>query len=390
MITVREIEERCGAELRAFRKTLHEHPELSQQEFRTTALIREKLEQLGIEILPLDIPTGVVGILRGAKPGKSVGIRADIDALPVSEDAGHPYCSTVSGCMHACGHDMHASFLLGAAMALSARREELSGTVVFIFQPAEENIAGARALLEAGLLEKIHFDAIIGGHVQPILPLGQVTVQSGPVMAAKDSFRIVIHGKGGHGAAPHTSHDPITAAAAVVSAIQCLSSRERNPKIPSVISVCSIHGGNTDNIIPGEVELLGSMRNVSTEQRTMLKQRLQETAEFVARGMGCTAEVSFSGSVPVLDNSADVAAVLRPVAAELLGGENVTAIPCDMTSEDFSLYAEAVPSCFCFIGTTAPGAEAYPLHNPRYFPPEEAIAIGAALYANGAQALTAQ
>ncbi len=390
MFTVQQIEQLCGEELRAFRRDLHAHPELSQQEFRTTALIKEKLEALGIELLPLDVPTGAVGILRGGRPGRTVGIRADIDALPVAEDPGNPCCSTVSGCMHACGHDVHASFLLGAATALAAKKDELCGTFVFIFQPAEENIAGARSMIEAGLLEKISFDAIIGGHVQPILPLGQVTVQSGPVMAAKDSFRIVIHGKGGHGASPHTAHDPIVAAANVVSAIQCLSSRERNPKIPSVISVCSIQGGSTDNIIPSKVTLLGSMRNVSTEQRTLLKQRLQETAEGVACGMGCTAEVSFSGSVPVLDNSAAVSEAIRPAVTELLGGENVVSIPCDMTSEDFSLFAEAVPSCFCFIGTTPPGGAAYPLHNPRYFPPEDVIAIGAAVYAESAAVLAAE
>ena len=390
MFTVQQIEQLYGDELRTFRRTLHAHPELSQQEFRTTALIKEELESLGIEILALDIPTGVVGILRGGKPGKTIGIRADIDALPVEEDPSNPYCSAVSGCMHACGHDMHASFLLGAAKALSGRKEELCGTFVFLFQPAEENIFGARAMLDAGLLEKISFDAIIGGHVQPILPLGQVTVQSGPVMAAKDSFRIVIHGKGGHGAAPHMAHDPIVTAASVVSALQCLSSRERNPKIPSVISVCSIQGGNTDNIIPSDVTLLGSMRNVSTEQRTMLKQRLKETAEYVARGMGCSAEVSFSGSLPVLENSTAVSTALHPVISNLLGAENVTEIPCDMTSEDFSLFAEAVPSCFFFIGTTAPGSAPYPLHSSRYFPPEEAIAIGAAVYAESAAALAAE
>lgn len=388
MFTVQQIEQSYGAELRTLRRTLHTHPELSGQEFQTTALIKEKLQSLGIEILPLDISTGIVGVLQGGKPGKTIGIRADIDALPVQEDPSNPYCSAVSGCMHACGHDVHVTFLLGAAMALSARRSELCGTYVFIFQSAEETISGARDLIEAGLLEKFSFDAIIGGHVYPSLPLGQITVQSGPVMAAKDGFRIDIHGKGGHGASPHTAHDPIVAAATVVNAVQCLSSRERNPKIPSVISICSIQGGTTDNIIPSDVTMLGSMRNVSTEQRTMLKQRLQETAEGVARGMGCTAELTFRDSVPVLENSAAVSEVIRPAVSELLGTENITSTPCDMISEDFALYAEAVPSCFCFIGTTPPDTTAYPLHNPRYFPPEEVLAIGAAVYAESAVALS--
>lgn len=390
MFTVQEIEQLYGSKLRAFRRLLHENPELSQQEHKTTALIRSWLNTLGIEIVPFDVPTGVVGVLRCAKPGRTVGIRADIDALPVSEDPCNPYCSTVAGCMHACGHDMHASFLLGTAMALAARREELCGTFVFIFQPAEENITGAHALIEAGLLNRFSFDAIIGGHVFPMLPLGQVTIQSGPVMAAKDSFRIVVHGKGGHGAAPHTAHDPIAASAAIYSSLQCLSSRERNPKIPSVISVCSVQGGNTDNIIPSEVTMLGSMRNISSAQCTLMKHRLQETAALVARGMGCTAEVIFSGSVPVLNNSVTVSEVLRPVVSALLGSENVVEIPCEMISEDFSFYAEAVPSCFCFIGTTAPDTTAYPLHNPRHFPPDDAIAIGAAVFAESARILAAK
>ncbi len=387
MFTPVQINSQFGTKLKALRKAFHEYPETGHEEFETTKRIREVLTLLGIETFSSGVDTGVIGIIRGTKPGKTVGIRADIDALPMEESPDNPICSKVPGKMHACSHDVHTTILLGAAMALQNARDSLAGSIVLIFQPAEECDSGARGMLESGLLSRFPMDAIIGGHVKPGIPLGSVSVTPGPVMAAKDSFSIRIIGKGGHGAMPHTTHDPIVAAAAVIGAIQNITSRERDPLLPAVISVCAVNGGTADNIIPDEVIMLGSMRTFSAQQCARFKTRLTETASAVAQGLGCRAETVFFGSSPVLQNDARIAAQFAQSAKALLGEENVLSLPGELISEDFARYAELVPACYCFIGMQTPGSTVYPLHNAAYFPPDDTLFIGAALYANAAKHL---
>lgn len=384
MIRPQQIEASFGTALKELRKAFHEYPELGHEEFETTRRIRETLDELGIETYPSGLETGVIGIIRGAKPGRTIGIRADIDALPVEESPANPIVSGVRGKMHACSHDVHTAILLGAAMALNAQKESLAGNILLVFQPAEECITGAVGMLEAGFLSRFPMDAMIGGHVKPGIPLGKVSITPGAVMAAKDSFSIRVIGRGGHGAAPHTTHDPIVAAAAVVSALQAITSRERDPLLPAVISVCSINGGTADNIIPDEVRMLGSMRTFSKAQCAQFKERIAETASAVAGGFGCSAETLFYAGVPVLENDAKIAAAFQESAKALLGEENVLTMPGELISEDFSCFAELLPACYCFIGMQEPGSTVYPLHNAAYFPPDETIFIGAALYANAA------
>ena len=387
MFKPHEIRSQFGTALKALRKAFHEYPETGMKEFETTRRIRETLESLGIETFSSGLETGVIGLIRGAKPGKTVAIRADIDALPVAECPNNPICSKNPGVMHACSHDMHITILLGAAMVLNAAKDALAGDILLIFQPAEETIVGAKAMLDAGFLSRFSPDAIIGGHVKPGIPLGKVSITPGPIMAAEDCFSIRIIGKGGHGAAPHTTHDPIVAAAAVVSAAQNITSRERDPMLPAVISICAINGGTAENIIPDEVKMLGSMRTYSDAQCEQFKQRLRETAAAVAGGLGCRAETSYYTSTPVLENDAGIAAHFTESAKALLGEENVLRLPAEMISEDFSSFAKRIPGCYCFIGMQAPGSTVYPLHNASYFPPDDTIFIGAALYANAAKHL---
>ncbi|MBE5785195.1 MAG: amidohydrolase [Clostridiales bacterium] len=387
MFKPHEISSQYGTALKALRKAFHENPELGYEEHETTRRIRSTLEALGIETFSSGLSTGVIGLIRGAKPGKTVAIRADIDALPVEECPDNPICSKNPGVMHACSHDMHITILLGAAMVLNAAKDLLAGDILLIFQPAEETIVGAKAMLDAGFLSRFSPDAIIGGHVKPGIPLGKVSITPGAVMAAKDSFSIRIIGKGGHGAAPHTTRDPIVAAAAVIGAVQNITSREKDPMLPAVISICAVNGGTADNIIPDEVNILGSMRTFSKAQCAMFKQRLTGTASHVAAGLGCSAETIFYSSAPVLENDASIAAHFAESAKSLLGAENVLSLPGELLSEDFSCFAELIPACYCFIGMQTPGSTVYPLHNAAYFPPDDTIFIGAALYANTAKHL---
>ncbi len=266
--SIAETENLLREPLTALRHELHEHPELSGAERETTQRLRELFAQPPFEVLPLPVETGMAVRICGNGPGKRVAVRADMDALPVTEWAGNPICSRNPGVMHACGHDMHMAFVYGAGLLLAQARDRFSGEVVLVFQPAEEIGEGAQKLLDAGLFDLYPVDHIIGGHVKPELAAGKVSVRTGPVMAALDGFYIDILGKGGHGACPHICRDPIVTAAAMVMNLQTVTSRTSDPNRACVLSVCRIHGGEADNVIPDRAFIEGTIRTVDPDQRT--------------------------------------------------------------------------------------------------------------------------
>lgn len=382
-----ELGERLAARgdfIQAVYADLHQNPELASAEVRTTACIRAILADHGLEILELGLETGVVACLTGGRPGPVIGLRADIDALPVTESEGHALRSQVEGRMHACGHDVHTAALLGAATVLAGLRAEIAGSVVFLFQPAEEMVRGARQIIAAGLFDRIRMDALFGLHVWPLLGTGYVGVRAGPVMAAKAGFSVAIQGRGGHGSTPQETADPIVAGAAVVSALQSIVSRNTDPREQAVVSVCSVHAEGSDNVIPACLELRGSIRVSSDTVGEMVKRRLTALCQSVAEGYGCSARVTFSHSVGVTANAARLLPLARACAAAVVGEDHVVEQEFSMASEDFSEYARHVPTFFYFLGSDNPGGEYFPLHHSGFRADSGAPARGAALLATTA------
>jgi amidohydrolase len=383
MITLSACENKYGTLLKTIKSDLHRHPELSMQEYRTTTIVRNQLASLGIEIMDLGLETGVVGILQGAKKGPIIALRADLDALPVTECSNDNDASSEEGKMHACGHDVHTTSLLGAAMLLGEQREDMSGSIVFVFQPAEETAQGAKKMIEAGLFERIAIDAMFGLHVRPEIEVGRVGIKAGALMSAKDSFSVTVSGKGGHGSAPQNTVDPLVAGAALLTDIQSIISRNIDPREAAVISVCSIHAGTADNIIPDKLIMQGSMRTFSRKMRDFLIKRLEEVAYGVAMTYGCTAEVKIfqSTSTPVLINDPAMTAIAMRSAIQALGKECLSEQEKEMGSEDFAEFGNHVPIFFYFIGSGTPGRDYYPWHSPNFHADERTPMIGAALLA---------
>lgn len=379
-----ETEKRLLAPLSKLRRDLHMHPELSGTEYETTERLRALFLKPPFEILPLPVKTGLVVRIKGRGPGKRIAVRADMDALPVTEFEGNPVRSETVGVMHACGHDMHMTFAYGAGLLLSEARERFDGEVLLIFQPSEENGYGAQAMIDAGLFGKYPVDCILGGHVKPELDAGKISVRTGPVMAALDGFRIEVTGKGGHGACPHVCRDPIVAAAAVVLALQTVVSRASDPNAPCVLSVCRVRGGETDNVIPDSVVLDGTLRTADREQRTACVERLRAAAEGAAVSMGCQANVLIHRGIPPVENDPALAAFCRERIKALLGADRVTALPVDTISEDFSQYSRLVPGCFIGIGTAQPNEPFHSLHSSRFYPSDALLPLGATVYAETA------
>ncbi|MGB0130428.1 M20 metallopeptidase family protein [Chlorobium sp.] len=388
----RRIRERASEifpETVSLRREIHLHPELSYEEVKTTALIDGYLRSLGIEPEPPFLETGVVALLRGEGKrgsGNLVALRADIDALPVTEENSHAFCSLEPGKMHACGHDMHTAMLLGAARILSGMKDELHGDVLLIFQPAEEKTpGGAKPLIEAGLFRRFNPAVIIGQHCFPNVPAGKVALCKGSFMAATDELYFTISGQGGHASAPHKAADPVLAAAHIITAVQHLVSRVAPPHEPAVVSIASIHGGNAPNVIPGKVSMSGTMRTMNEELRTLLKDRLRQTVMHVAEAFGVQAELEIRNGYPALVNDPQV--TLQAVAActEYLGSGNVLQSEPLMTAEDFAYYLLERPGTFWQIGTGTPEQEkGNTLHSPTFNPEERALETGSGLLAYSA------
>ncbi|HBX37775.1 MAG TPA: amidohydrolase [Pseudohongiella sp.] len=372
-----------------WRRDFHQHPELGNREFRTAGVIASHLESLGMEVTTGVAHTGVVGILHGGRPGPVVALRADMDALPVEEQVDLPFASQVRteyngqdvGVMHACGHDNHMAILMGTASVLAGIRDELPGTVMFIFQPAEEGApegeeGGAELMLKEGLFDELRPDAVFGLHVWPI-PAGQIAVREGGTMASSDSFRIRVQGQQTHGAAPWAGIDPIVIASQIVLGLQTIPSRQLDATLtPSIVTVGAINGGLRSNIIPDSVEMIGTLRTFDAETRRQIHQRVERTAKQIAESAGATAEVDISLGYPVTNNDP---ALTRRMSATLqrVAGERFTEASLITGAEDFSYYANEVPGMFFFLGIAADDpAMVYPNHSPFFYADERALPVG--------------
>ncbi|HEX4555819.1 MAG TPA: M20 aminoacylase family protein, partial [Xanthobacteraceae bacterium] len=341
------------AEITAWRRDIHAHPELQYDVQRTAASVAEKLTAFGCDEVVSGIGrTGVVGVIRGHKAGsgsrKVIGLRADMDALPLQEANDVPYRSTVAGKMHACGHDGHTAMLLGAAKYLAETRN-FSGTAVVIFQPAEEGGAGGRAMVKDGLMERFGIEEVYGMHNYPGMPVGEFAIRSGPIMAAADMLTIDIEGKGGHAARPHMSVDTVLVGAQIVNQVQSVVARNVDPLQAAVVSICMFQAGHTDNVIPQTAQLRGTARSLSADVRDLLEKRLHEVVEGTARLYGASATLRYQRGYPVLENHAPQTSFAAAVAGDVVGAARVnTAMAPVMGAEDFSYMLQARPGAFIF------------------------------------------
>ena len=370
-------------EMIEIRRYIHENPELSNQEFNTTALIRKKLTEYGVEIAEIGMKTGVVGILRGGKPGKTVAIREDIDALPMPELTGLPFSSKTENVCHSCGHDIHTTVLLYCAKVLSEIKEELCGNVMFLFQPAEEKGSGAKQLIDCKFYEVLKPDVFVGLHVSAEYPAGSVGVKKGPANASCDMFYIKVSGKGGHGAHPENCIDPIAISAYVLTQLQTVVSRENHPVYPAVMTVGSIHAGSAPNIIPDYVEMSGTLRSLNPESRHAMQDAIDRIVQSCCEAMRGHGEVMWEKGMPPLVNSDEVIDLVAAAAEKALGsGHTITVANPSLGSEDFSyLFPEYAPGAQFRLGT---GNDANPntqhgIHNSKNEFDEESIPTGAAV-----------
>ena len=362
------------AEITAWRRDLHAHPELQYDVHRTAAAVAEKLTSFGCDEVVTGIgKTGVVGVIRGRKPGaKVVGLRADMDALPIEEATALPYKSTVPGKMHACGHDGHTAMLLGAARYLAETRN-FAGTAVVIFQPAEEGGAGGKAMVQDGLMERFRIEEVYGMHNYPGLPVGEFAIRPGALMASADRLTIQIEGHGGHAARPHLTIDSVLVGAQIINQIQSIVARNVDPLQSAVISICMFQAGSTDNVIPQTAFLRGTARSLNPQVRDLLEARLREVVEGTARLYGAKVAFTYKRDYPVTRNHERQTAFASAVAAEVVGRERVdTNTPPVMGAEDFSFMLEARPGAFIFVGN----GDSAGLHHPAYDFNDEVIPIG--------------
>jgi hippurate hydrolase len=367
-------------EIKAWRHDFHAYPELLFDVHRTAGEVAERLKGFGCDEVVTGIGhTGVVGVIRGNKTApatgagcKVIGLRADMDALPIEEASNLPYKSTVPGKMHACGHDGHSAMLLGAARYLAETRN-FAGTAIVIFQPAEEGGGGGRAMVQDGLMERFRIDEVYGMHNYPGLAVGEFAIRPGPQMAAADRITIEIEGKGGHAARPHISVDTILVGAQIINQLQSIVARNVDPLQPAVISICTFQAGSTDNVIPQTALLRGTARSLTPQVRDLLEQRVSEVVEGTARLYGAKAKLTYKRDYPVTRNHEPQTAFAASVAAEVVGPERVdTDVPPVMGAEDFSFMLEARPGAFIFVGN----GESAGLHHPAYDFNDEAIPIG--------------
>jgi len=373
-------------DLVALRRDLHMHPELGFQEFRTSQLVAERLDALGYEVQRGVGKTGVVALLQGGLPGdRTVLLRFDMDALPIQEQNDVPYRSITLGVMHACGHDAHTAVGIGVATLLMRHREQLPGTIKLMFQPAEEGLGGAFAMIDDGLLQNPRPDVALGLHVSSTHDLGTAVVRSGAMMAASDSFRVVVHGRGGHGAHPEQTIDAVLVAAQIVVALQTIVARNVNPEEPGVVTVGALHAGEAGNVIAETAELRGTIRSFSPEVRELLHRRVREVCEGMATTLGATAEVQLRMGVDATVNAPRPTAVLHAAVAAVLGDDKVNTTYRTTGGEDFSAVLARVPGSFFFIGarSDAQGFN-FPHHNPRFDIDEACLPQGVAILCDAA------
>ena len=368
-------------DLVALRHDLHRHPELGLEEVRTSQLVAGRLEAMGYRIHRGLARTGVVATLSHGHGRRSIGLRADMDALPIVEETGLDYASTVPGRMHACGHDGHTAMLLGAAKLLAERRN-FDGTVHLIFQPAEENVGGAKMMVDEGLFELFPCDSVFALHNDPARPLGQFAFRDGPVMAAVDEALITVQGRGGHGAEPQDTLDPIVAGASIVMALQTLLSRTVHPMDQAVVTVGAFNGGSASNVIPERAELLLGIRSFDPAVRDLLERRIGEIARGQAVSYGMQAKVDYTRSYDATVNHATETGIVRRLATRFASAENVVEmVRPSMGSEDFAYMLKVVPGSYFFLGSGSPGHDR-PLHHPGYDFNDDLLPTGSSFWVN--------
>ena len=368
-------------EIRTWRRDIHAHPETAFEDFRTSDIVAEKLESFGIPVHRGLAKTGVVGTLKVGESNRAIGLRADMDALDVLEENTFDHVSTNPGKMHACGHDGHTAMLLGAARYLSETRR-FNGTVQFIFQPAEENVAGGRVMVEDGLFELFPVEAVYGMHNQPGLPLGKFGVTSGSAMASADMFEITITGKGSHAAHPHHGADPIVTGAEVVQALQRIASRNVNPIDAVVVSVTQFHAGTTMNVIPETVSIKGTCRTLKPAVQDVVEARIEQIVKGVTEAHGLSYEMSYDRRYPVLINTEEETDAATAAAIKVVGTENVvTTLPPTMGSEDFAWMLQDHPGCYIRVGNGEGMDGGCVVHNPGYDFNDDAAIYGASYWA---------
>lgn len=361
------------------RRHIHAHPELSYQEYETANYVAEQLKAMGLEPEVGVAETGVTALIKGKNPDKRVvALRGDMDALPILEENDVPYKSQNEGIMHACGHDVHTSCVLGAALILNELKEEFEGTIKLIFQPGEEkNPGGASLMIKAGALENPKTEAVFGQHVMPYIPTGKLGFRAGKYMASADEVYLTVKGKGGHAALPDQAVDPIVIASHIVTALQQVISRNADPKTPTVLTFGTIHGGTAQNIIPDEVKLGGTFRALDEEWRFKAHELITKMATNIAEGMGGSCEVTIDVGYPFLHNDEELAAKARANAVAYVGEENIVDLDLWLGAEDFAYYSQEVPSCFYRLGTgNESKGTTLGVHTPRFNVDEEAIALG--------------
>ena len=366
-----------------YRQHLHANPELSYHEFETSAFVKEKLTTWGIEFTSC-ANTGVVALLKGDLPSdKVIALRGDMDALPITEISDKPYVSKNPGVMHACGHDVHTSSLLGTAYILSQLKAEFGGTIKFIFQPAEELLpGGASIMIKEGVLENPKPDYIVGQHVMPLIDAGKVGFRSGIYMASADELYVTVTGKGGHGAQPHQNIDPVVIASHIIIALQQIVSRNADPRIPSVLSFGKVTANGATNIIPNEVKIEGTFRTLDEDWRAEAHKRMKKMAEGIAESMGGSCDFDIHKGYPFLINEEKLTANARTFAEDFLGKENVVDLDIWMAAEDFSFYSQVTDACFYRLGTgNAAKDTQYSVHTPKFDIDEDALKISTGLMA---------
>ncbi len=375
-------------EITAWRRDMHMHPELQYDVHRTAASVLEKLKSFGCDdVVPGIGRTGVVGVIRGRKPGnKVVGLRADMDALPLEEETGLPYQSTVPGKMHACGHDGHTAMLLGAAKYLAETRN-FAGTAVVIFQPAEEGGAGGEAMVKDGLMTRFGIQEVYGMHNFPGLPLGEFAIKPGPILASAEHITIELEGKGGHAARPHLAVDTILVGAQIINALQSIVARNVDPLEAAVVSVCMFQSGFTDNVIPQHATLKGTARAFTKEVGELLRRRINDIVEGTARLYGATAKVTYKNGYPVLVNHERETEFAAGVAREIVGNDKVDMnVPPRMAAEDFAFMLNERPGAFIWVGNGDSAA----LHHPAYDFNDDAIPLGTSYWVRLAEKALAE
>ncbi|TCW48296.1 amidohydrolase [Bacillus thuringiensis] len=357
----------------SIRRNLHEHPELSYEEFETTKTIKNWLEEKNITIINSSLETGVIAEISGNNSGPIIAIRADIDALPIQEETNLPYASKIPGKMHACGHDFHTAAIIGAAYLLKEKESSLSGTVRFIFQPAEESSNGACKVIEAGHLHGVQ--AIFGMHNKPDLPVGTIGIKDGPLMAGVDRFEIEIHGVGTHAAVPDAGVDPIVASSQIVMALQTIVSRNISSSHNAVVSVTNIHSGNTWNVIPEKATLEGTVRTFQTETREKIPALMKRIIQGVSDALGVKTEFRFYAGPPAVHNDTSLTNLSSHVAEKM--NLNIISPTPSMAGEDFSFYQQEIPGSFVFMGTSG----THEWHHPAFTVDEQALPISAEYFA---------